>query len=107
MKTVKDFKPKKQTVEELVRQFESTAFNARKLSEATHIIEEMIKDKNCVKFLGLSGALVPAGMRSCVVEMIKNGWVDIIVSTGSNITHDIAQCFGKSISNVIQRKWMI
>jgi hypothetical protein len=33
----------------------------------------MIKDEGCVKFLGLSGALVPAGMRRCVVEMIRNG----------------------------------
>jgi len=95
MKAVKDFTPKKQTVDELVRQFKFNAFNARKVSEATDILEEMIKDKNCVKFLGLSGAMVPAGMRSCVVEMIKNKWVDVIVSTGSNITHDIAQCFGE------------
>ena len=95
MKAVKDFTPKKQTVDELVRQFKFSAFNARRVSEATDILEEMIRDKNCVKFLGLSGAMVPAGMRSCVVEMIKNGWVDVIVSTGSNITHDIAQCFGE------------
>lgn len=95
MKAVKDFIPKKQTVDELVNQLKFTSFNARKLAEATDILEEMIRDKNCVKFLGLSGALIPAGMRSCVVEMIKNGWVDVIVSTGSNITHDIAQCFGE------------
>ncbi|HKZ45740.1 MAG TPA: deoxyhypusine synthase family protein [archaeon] len=92
---VKDFIPRKQSVNELVEQLKSTAFNARKLSQATDILETMIKDKNCIKFLGLSGALVPAGMRSCVVEMIENKWIDIIVSTGSNITHDIAQSFGE------------
>ena len=92
---VKDFRPKKQSVDELVKQLKSTAFNARKLSEAIDLLEEMIRDKDCVKFLGLSGALVPAGMRSCIVEMIKNKWVDIIVSTGANITHDLACCFGE------------
>lgn len=92
---VKSFIPKKQSVDELVKQLELTAFNARKLAEAVDALEEMIKDKGCVKFLGLSGALVPAGMRNCIVEMIKNGWVDIIVSTGANITHDIAQSFGE------------
>jgi deoxyhypusine synthase len=96
---VKDFEPKKkQTVDELVRQLKFTAFNARKLAEAVDIIEEMVKDKNCVKFLGLSGALIPAGMSSCIIEMIKNKWVDIIVSTGANITHDLAKCFGEKFT---------
>lgn len=95
---VKDFEPKKQTVNDLIRQMKFTAFNARKLAEAIDIIEEMIKDKNCVKILGLSGALVPSGMSSCVIEMIKNKWIDIIVSTGANVTHDIARCFGEKFT---------
>jgi deoxyhypusine synthase len=93
---VRDFEPKKQTINDLVRQMKFTAFNARKIGEAVDLLEQMIKDKNCVKFLGLSGALVPAGMSSCITEMIKNKWVDVIVSTGSNITHDIAKSFGET-----------
>jgi len=92
---VKDFVPKKQSVDELVKQLRQTAFGARKIAEATDIFEQMIKDKGCVKFLGLAGALVPAGMRGCIVELIKSGWVDVIVSTGANITHDIAVGFGE------------
>lgn len=94
MTNIKDFEPKKQTIDELIKQLKFTAFNARKLSESVDILEEMIKNKNCVKFLGLSGALVPAGMRGCITEMIKNKWVDIIVSTGANITHDLAMALG-------------
>jgi len=93
---VRDFEPKKQTINDLVRQMKFTAFNARRIGEAVDLLEQMIKDKNCVKFLGLSGALVPAGMSSCITEMIKNKWVDVIVSTGSNITHDIAKSFGET-----------
>ncbi|MEM7825607.1 MAG: deoxyhypusine synthase family protein, partial [Candidatus Aenigmatarchaeota archaeon] len=92
---VKDLEPKKQSVDELVKKMRRTAFNARMLGEAVEIIEEMIKDKSCVKFLGLAGALVPAGMSKCIVEMIKNKWVDIVVSTGANITHELANCFGE------------
>jgi deoxyhypusine synthase len=92
---VEDFAPKKQTVDELVRQLKSTAFNGRQLAEAVDIVEEMAKEKGCVKFLGLAGALVPAGMRGCIVEFIKNGWVDVIVSTGANMTHDMAIGFGE------------
>lgn len=94
MINVKDFVPKEQSVDELVKQLKLTSLNARRLGEAVDILEEMIKDKNCVKFLGLSGALVPAGMSSCVTEMMKNRWVDIIVSTGANITHDLEMAMG-------------
>lgn len=93
---VRDFEPKKQTINDLVRQMKFTAFNARRIGEAVDLLEQMIKDKSCVKILGLSGALVPAGMSSCITEMIKNKWIDIIVSTGSNVTHDIAKSFGET-----------
>jgi len=94
MTNIKNFIPRKQSINDLIKKLKFTAFNARKLSESIDILEEMIKDKNCVKFLGLAGALVPAGMRECIVEMIKNKWVDIIVSTGANITHDLAIALG-------------
>jgi deoxyhypusine synthase len=91
---VKDFIPKKQTVDELVKQLKQASFNARNLGEAVDILEEMIRDKNCIKFLGLSGALVPAGMQKCIMELIENKWIDIVVSTGANITHDLAIALG-------------
>jgi deoxyhypusine synthase len=78
-----------------VKRMKSTAFNARKLAESVEIRQKMVEDKSCVKFLGLSGAMIPAGMRGCITEMINSGWVDVIVSTGANATHDIAQSFGE------------
>jgi len=104
MVDVKDFIPKKQTADEIAKQFKNTSFNARSLGEATDIVEEMIRDKKCVKFLGLSGALVAGGMRSCVVEMIKNRWVDVVVSTGAVVTHDMAQCFGEKFTQIDPKK---
>lgn len=95
MSEVKDFVPKKQSIDELIKQLKLTAFNARRLAEGIDILEEMIKDENCTKFLGLAGALVPAGMRSCIVEMIRNKWIDIIVSTGANVTHDLELAYGE------------
>lgn len=95
MVDVKDFEVRKQTIDELIKQLRPTAYNARKLAEATDVFEQMVRDENCVKFLGLAGALVPAGMRGCITEMIKNRWIDVIVSTGANITHDLAIALGK------------
>jgi deoxyhypusine synthase len=45
-------------------------------------------------FLGLAGAMVPAGMRRIISDMIRDGYVDVLVSTGANITHDLMCSFG-------------
>jgi len=100
MAYVKDFTPKRYSINDLTKNFKNISFNARSLGEATDIVEGMVKDKNCLKFLGLSGALIAGGLRECVVEMIKNKWVDVIVSTGAIITHDIAQCFGERFMQI-------
>ena len=40
--------------------------------------------------MSLTGALTPAGLGgSCIVPLIKAGFVDWIVSTGANLYHDI------------------
>jgi deoxyhypusine synthase len=48
----------------------------------------MLRDKECTVFLSLSGAVVPAGMRTLVKGLIRTGLVDAIVSTGANMVHD-------------------
>ena len=40
--------------------------------------------------------MIPGGMRNIVTQMIKNGHVDLIVSSGANITHDLLEAFGGS-----------
>ncbi len=40
--------------------------------------------------LTLSGVLVPAGLRLCVSEMIKSGWVHAIISTGASLEEGIS-----------------
>ena len=91
---VKDIEPSA-NINYLTRQMRHTAFNGRRLGEAIDIIEEMVKEEGCFKILGLAGALIPAGMRGLIVEMLRNGWVDLIVSTGANVTHDLTMAFGE------------
>jgi len=94
MEPVKHVKPSKD-VDELVKGMRHTSFGGRKISEATDIFEDMIKDKDCSVFLGVAGALVPGGQRQLIVEMIRNGWVQALVTTGANLSHDLMEAFGK------------
>ncbi len=95
MKSIKPFQPKKQTASQILNQFAAGAFQARKLGEAYEICKQMITDKKCDTILTLSGAIVPAGLRNCISECIKNNWVQAIISTGANLTHDLANAFGE------------
>ena len=80
---------------ELVEMFSSTAFNARRLGEAAKICKEMIENDSFV-FLTLAGAMIPAGMRKIVADMIERGFVHSLITTGANIVHEISESLGLS-----------
>ncbi len=82
------------TVSELVEAFSGCAFGAGRLFEAVDIYREMVKDRECTKFFGLAGAMVPAGMRQVVSGMIRDREIDILVTTGANLVHDIIESMG-------------
>ncbi len=54
----------------------------------------MLLDDETIIFLGLSGALVPGGMRRIIVDLIRNNFIDVIVSTGANLFHDFFEASG-------------
>ncbi|PWB53422.1 MAG: deoxyhypusine synthase [Candidatus Methanoperedenaceae archaeon] len=82
------------TVDQLVDSLSGCAFGAGRIYEAVDIYREMINDPDCTKFLGLAGAMVPAGMRHIVSDMIRDKEIDILVSTGANLVHDIIESMG-------------
>jgi len=80
-------------VDELVRGLRTCAFGAGRLAKAVDIYEEMLNEET-TKFIGIAGALVPAGMRSVLAEMIRERYVDVVVTTGANLVHDIIEALG-------------
>ncbi len=80
-------------VDELVRELRGCAFGAGRLAKAVDIYEEMLNEET-TKFLGIAGALVPAGMRDIIAEMIRERYVDVVVTTGANLVHDIIEALG-------------
>lgn len=83
-------------VSELVEQMKSAGFGARKIGKAVEIAGKMFNDKSCKVFFGFAGAMVPAGMKQIVIDLIKAGRVNVIVSTGANLTHDLIEALGES-----------
>src|SRR5258708_17552920 len=67
------------------------AFNAGPLSEACHIYADKMLAPASDPTIGLTvaGALTPAGLGGCVIELMERGLVDFIISTGANLYHDL------------------
>jgi len=83
------------TVNELIQQFgNSGCFGAGRLSTACDIFERMIRDDKCTIFLAIAGAVVPAGLRVVISDIIRKKLVDVIVSTGANMIHDLIEALG-------------
>jgi deoxyhypusine synthase len=70
------------------------AYNGGALYRAVGIYEAMLRDRKATKFFGLAGAMVPAGMGGIVADLIISGHIDVLVSTGANLTHDIIEAIG-------------
>ena len=71
-----------------------TGFQGRKLGESVAVWADMIGDPECTIFLGLSGAMIPAGMQKCIIELVERRYIDVLVSTGANIFHDACEHLG-------------
>ena len=67
------------------------AFNAGRLSEACHIYADKMLAPASDTTIGLTvaGALTPAGLGGCVIELIERGLIDFMISTGANLYHDL------------------
>jgi deoxyhypusine synthase len=74
------------------------AYNAGRLREACELFAEKMLEPDVTVGMSITGALTPAGLGgSCVVPLMKLGFVDWIVSTGANLYHDTHFAIGHSL----------
>ncbi len=72
------------------------AYNGGSLARGVDLWERMVRDEEAVRFFGLAGAMVPGGMGRIVADLIERGHIDVLVSTGANLTHDVIEAIGCS-----------
>lgn len=98
MKPVKHIKiTKGMSISHLLKEMESTnVIGAGRMGKAASVLEAMLKDNDCKIFLGIAGAMVPSGMREIMLDMLESGHINVFVTTGANLTHDLAEALGFS-----------
>jgi len=96
IKKVVPFKPKEvKNVDDLLKSLKYCGFQGRNLGNALDILEQMVTNKDCTTVLTLSGAMVPAGMGELICTLIELELIDVLVSTGANIIHDLVNTFSE------------
>jgi deoxyhypusine synthase len=67
-----------------------TAYNSARLREICHLLTRDVMQDGVTVGMSLSGAMTPAGFGvSVLAPLIRNGFVDWMISTGANLYHDM------------------
>jgi len=87
---------KGKSISQLLNEMSKTGFQGRKLGEVAQVWEEMIKDKDLTIFMGFAGSMSTTGQWKIVKWLIEKRFIDVLVSTGANISEDILEAMGFS-----------
>lgn len=92
-KPVKDINLKKgMSSNELIKELnESGGFTAKKVAIGVDILENMIKDKNCIRFLSFPACIISTGTRGIIKELLKRKIFDVVITTAGTLDHDLAR----------------
>ncbi len=84
------------SVADLATEYANAGIGATDLAAAIEITTEAFARPETQVFFGLAGAMVPAGMRQIITDLIRDGYIDVLVTTGANLTHDTIDAIGGS-----------
>ncbi|MEM5869749.1 MAG: deoxyhypusine synthase [Candidatus Aenigmatarchaeota archaeon] len=95
MRPVKDFSiDRKTSLNELFKQMKSSGgFSAKNLSISVEILERMIKDEKCLKFLSFPACIIATGTRGIIKDFVKRKWFDVVITTCGTLDHDLARSY--------------
>lgn len=83
------------SIRDLVLAWSRTSLQSRSVAECAQVYENMILDPaRPTVMIGLAGALIAGGLRKVISDLVKAGFVDVIVSTGAIVYQDFYQSQG-------------
>jgi len=87
----------KMTVGQLVDEMKLCGvLGAGRLAKAVDLFTEMLSDESYTVFLSLAGPMVAGGLRNVISELIADNHIDVVVTNGANVVHDVIEAIGKS-----------
>jgi len=78
----------------MIEQMEKMAFQARNFAYACAIVDRMVREDLTV-ILTIAGCTISAGMKKCLVQLLRENVVDVVVSTGATMVDmDLLEALG-------------
>ena len=93
-KPVRTIEVGRKSVSRLLDEMAQTGFQGKKLGEVAKIWTEMTRQKGLTIFMGLTGSLSTTGQWKIVRWLIEKRYIDVLVSTGANISEDLLEAIG-------------
>ncbi|MCS7366429.1 MAG: deoxyhypusine synthase [archaeon YNP-WB-062] len=88
---------KTQSVRDIVEMYGLMGgFSSKFVYDAYKILMEMFSNKDCKVFLSFTANLLATGLRGVISELIEKGFIDVIITTGGSVDHDVARALGGS-----------
>lgn len=85
---------KSRSVSDLLKAMGKTGFQGRSLALCADTLEKMFRDRKTTVLLGYAGSLSTTGQYEIINWFIENGYVDILVATGANLSEDLVDAMG-------------
>jgi deoxyhypusine synthase len=83
---------KNMTTNQLIAAFyNSGGFTAKKVADGVDILQHMIQEKSCIKFLSFPACIVSTGTRGIIKELLKRKLFDVVITTTGTLDHDLAR----------------
>ncbi len=87
---------RKRSISELLEAMSQTGFQGKQLANAYKVLRAMIEEQDNTIFLGLAGSMSTTGQWRIVKWLVENRYVDVLVSTGANVSEDLLEGLGFS-----------
>jgi len=93
---VKDYTVSRDTtISRLIELFsESGGFTCVAIAEAVDILSEAYSRDDCTNFLSFPASIIATGLRGVIADMIRKELIDVIITTGGMVDHDLARSLG-------------
>jgi len=83
-----------QSIQELLHAMRDTAFGGRTLGEAADVLYDMTVDPDCFVVGTFSGAMTVAKMGLVLCQMLEQGMLHAVISTGALMAHGFVEAAG-------------
>jgi len=82
------------TLDTLVRRMDAAGgFSAKQVAEGVDLLARMLGDRSMTRFLSFPADIVATGTRGVLATLVREGYVDAVITTCGTLDHDLARSF--------------